>query len=70
MPDEHGGGEFVFHFDFSEEPEFSYTTLKGRALDVDERQRQQLTERDWKGRIDPWRTGSPTGVRTRRLSWP
>ena len=36
----------------------------------DELQREQLTGRRQKGRIDTWRTGSPTGARTRRSSWP
>ena len=36
----------------------------------DELQREQLTGRRQKDRIDTWRTGSPTGARTRRSSWP
>ena len=44
-------------------------TRRGRTR-PDELQREQLTGRRQKGRIDTWRTGSPTGPRTRRSSWP
>ena len=44
-------------------------TRRGRTR-PDELQREQLTGRRQKGRIDTWRTGSPTGPLTRRSSWP
>ncbi len=68
-PDEHDGGEFVFHFDFSEEPELIYyRTLKGaRSTSASVR-----CSRPAGGPAAATRPGrsrsSPTGSRTCRSS--
>ena len=59
VPDEHDGTEFVFHLDFSDNPELSYQTLKNGALEIRNgtvRRAQRRTSgsnQAWKITIEP-----------------